>query len=94
MSALLGGEGSKDIARASFQNRKKKLTLQHPIVTPVRAQFPVTAAVYVSGHVIGLGVDPISACGIRYAASNCLLCQGASGPGELIILPNLHLSCS
>ena len=85
-------ESSKDNARASLQNRKKLLALHHAVVTPVRAPFPVIAVVHASGHVISLGVDLISACGIRYAVTNCLLCQGASGPRELITLSNLHFS--
>ena len=57
-----------DNARASLQNRGEILALQHAVVAPDRAPFPVIAAVH--GHVIGLGVDLISACDIRYAASN------------------------
>ena len=73
VSALLGSESSKDNARASLQNRKKLLALQHAVVTPVRVPFPVIAVVHASGHVIGLGVDLISACGIRYVVTNSLL---------------------
>ena len=69
-SELLGDDGSKDNARASSQNREEILALQHAVVDPDRAPFLVIAAVY--GHVIGLGVDLISACDIRYAASNSL----------------------
>ena len=69
---LLGGgdstDSSRDNARASLQTRKKILALQHAVAAPERAPFPVIAAVH--GHVIGLGVDLISACDIRYAASN------------------------
>ena len=54
-----------------LQNQKKILALQHAVVVPDRALFPVIAAVHASGHVIGLGVDLIYACDIRYSASNC-----------------------
>ena len=60
--------GGDDSARASLQIRKKVLAFQHAVAAPERAPFPVIAAVH--GHVIGLGVDLISACDIRYAASN------------------------
>ena len=58
----------RDNARASLQTRKNLLALQNAVAAPERAPFPVIAAVH--GHVIGLGVDLISACDIRYAASN------------------------
>ena len=61
-------DSSRDNARASLQTRKILLALQHAVAAPERAPFPVIAAVH--GHVIGLGVDLISACDIRYAASN------------------------
>jgi len=70
-ASVLGGDGadsSRDNARASIQTRKMLLAFQHAIGAPERAPFPVIAAVH--GHVIGLGVDLISACDIRYAASN------------------------
>ena len=71
-NVLLGGgdstDSSRDDARASLQIRKTILALQHAVAAPERAPFPVIAAVH--GHVIGLGVDLISACDIRYAASN------------------------
>ena len=57
-SALLGGDGSIDNAKASLQNREEILALQHAVVAPDRAPSPVIAAVH--GHVIGLGVDLIS----------------------------------
>ena len=67
-TTLLGGDGSRDNGRASLQNREEILALQHAVVAPDRVPFPVITAVY--GQVIGLGVDLISACDIRYAASN------------------------
>lgn len=48
--------------------RKKLLEFQQAIGAPERCPFPVIAAVH--GHVIGLGVDMISACDIRYAAAD------------------------
>ena len=48
--------------------RRTILAFQHSIRAPERAPFPVIAAVH--GPVIGLGVDIISQCDIRYAASN------------------------
>ena len=61
-------DSSMDSARTSIQTRKKLLALQHAVGAPERTPFPVIAAVH--GHIIGLGVDLISACDIRYAASN------------------------
>ncbi|KAF8154951.1 Delta2-dienoyl-CoA-isomerase [Crassisporium funariophilum] len=70
-AASLGGDGadtSRDNARAGLQFRKKVLSMQHSILAPERASFPVIAATH--GHIIGLGVDMIAACDIRYTASN------------------------
>ena len=71
-TSILGGGDStgsaRDNARASLETRKKLLAFQYAVAAPERAPFPVIAAVH--GHVIGLGVDLISACDIRYAASN------------------------
>lgn len=69
--AVIGENGSEttlDSARASLQTRKTLLAFQHAIGAPERAPFPVIAAVH--GHVIGLGVDLIGVCDIRYAAAN------------------------
>jgi len=44
------------------------IRFQRAIGAPERAPFPVIVAVH--GHVIGLGVDMISVCDIRYAASD------------------------
>ena len=57
-STLLGYDGSRDNARASLQNWEEILALEHAVVAPDRAPFPVIAAVH--GHVYGLGVDLIS----------------------------------
>ena len=48
--------------------RRTLLAFQKAIGAPERAPFPVIAAVH--GHVIGLGVDLIGVCDIRYAAAN------------------------
>lgn len=62
-------EGSQqDSARASLAMRGVLLEFQHAIGAPGRCPFPVIVAVH--GSVIGLGVDMISACDIRYAASD------------------------
>ncbi|GLB45550.1 putative enoyl-CoA hydratase/isomerase [Lyophyllum shimeji] len=59
---------SQDSARASLAMRKVIHEFQQAIGAPERCPFPVIVAVH--GPVIGLGVDLISACDIRYAASN------------------------
>lgn len=71
-------DSSRDNARASLQTRKTLLAFQHAIGAPERAPFPVIAAVH--GHVIGLGVDLISACDIRYAASNSIFSVKVGAP--------------
>lgn len=63
-----GADTSRDGARSSLAMRKKLLAFQHAIHAPERCPFPVISAVH--GHVIGLGVDMISACDIRYAAAD------------------------
>lgn len=55
-------------ARRAYYTRKFILDFQNFISAPERCHFPVIAAVH--GPVIGLGFDIISACDIRYAASN------------------------
>ena len=62
---------------------KKNLSLQHTVVAPDRAPFQIIQVTAVHWHVIGLGVDLISACDIRYAASNSVKV------GKLITLSNL-----
>lgn len=59
---------SQDPARASLAMRKVLHEFQHAIGAPERCPFPVIVALH--GPVVGLGVDLISACDIRYAASN------------------------
>jgi Delta3,5-Delta2,4-dienoyl-CoA isomerase len=61
-------DSKEDGARASIAMRKVLLEFQHAIGAPGRCRFPVIAALH--GPVIGLGVDLISACDIRYAASD------------------------
>ncbi|KAF5309764.1 hypothetical protein D9611_013577 [Ephemerocybe angulata] len=63
-----GADTTRDGARSSLAMRKKLLEFQYAIGAPERCPFPVIAAVH--GHVIGLGVDMISACDIRYAAAD------------------------
>ena len=84
----------RDNARASLQTRKNLLALQYAVAAPERAPFPVIAAVH--GHVIGLGVDLISACDIRYAASNSVFsiqvsCVSVSGKGGGRVLITIYL---
>jgi Enoyl-CoA hydratase/isomerase len=94
-SVLLGGGDSsadsstKDNARAFLQNRKTILALQHAVAAPERAPFPVIAAVH--GHVIGLGVDLISACDIRYAASNSVFSVKVGGDNHFVKFFNLGI---
>jgi len=59
-----GGDG----ARVGFRTRKYLTEFQYAIGAPERAPFPVIVALH--GHVIGLGVDIIGSCDIRYAASS------------------------
>lgn len=61
-------DSSQDAARASLAMRKVLLEFQHAIGAPERCSFPVIVAIH--GLVVGLGVDIISACDIRYAASS------------------------
>ena len=65
----MGANGPEvDSARASLAMRKDLLEFQHAIGAPGRCPFPVIVALH--GAVVGLGVDLISACDIRYAASD------------------------
>ncbi|KAF9559230.1 Delta2-dienoyl-CoA-isomerase [Agrocybe pediades] len=63
-----GSDTSVDTARASLATRKLLLAFQQAIGAPERCPFPVIAALH--GHVIGLGLDMIGICDIRYAASD------------------------
>ncbi|KAJ7134002.1 Delta2-dienoyl-CoA-isomerase [Mycena crocata] len=55
-----------DAARSSLATYHHLTEFQHALGTPERCAFPVIAAVH--GLVVGLGIDIISACDIRYAA--------------------------
>ncbi|KAM6488869.1 Delta2-dienoyl-CoA-isomerase [Amanita muscaria] len=59
---------STDTARSIIALREYLTEFQNAIGTPGHCPFPVIAACH--GHVVGLGVDIISACDIRYAASS------------------------
>jgi len=59
-------------ARRAYSMRNHILAFQRAINAPERCPFPVIAAVH--GPVIGLGLDIISACDVRYAASNATFC--------------------
>jgi len=54
-----------DVARQFLAIRKDIREFQHAIGAPERCPFPVIAAVH--GSVVGLGIDIISACDVRYA---------------------------
>ena len=57
-----------DPARRALQTRAFLLAIQHAVTATERCPFPVIAAVH--GAVVGLGIDIISACDVRYAASD------------------------
>ncbi|KAF8950120.1 Delta2-dienoyl-CoA-isomerase [Flammula alnicola] len=92
-AAALGSTSVLDNARTSLQKRKMILSFQSALGAPERAPFPVIAAVH--GHVIGLGVDLIAVCDIRYAASNTSFAIKevgiglAPGIGSLAYLPKI-----
>ncbi|PPR08073.1 hypothetical protein CVT24_010534 [Panaeolus cyanescens] len=71
-AAALGSDGSdsstQDSARTSLATRKTLLAFQRAIQAPERTPFPVIVAVH--GHTIGLAIDMIGPCDIRYAASD------------------------
>ncbi|KXN88377.1 Delta(3,5)-Delta(2,4)-dienoyl-CoA isomerase, mitochondrial [Leucoagaricus sp. SymC.cos] len=71
-ASVLGSEDTStskpDGARASLALHKLIQKFQDAITMPERAPFPVIAAVH--GPVIGLGVDIICACDVRYAAAS------------------------
>ncbi|KAF7367998.1 Delta-2 dienoyl-CoA isomerase [Mycena sanguinolenta] len=67
LADLSGGfGGGTDAARTSLSTYHRLKEFQHAIGAPERCPFPVIVAVH--GLVVGLGVDMISACDIRYAA--------------------------
>jgi len=67
-SGINGLAQGKDAARTALQTSKYLSEFQHAICAPERTPFPVIVALH--GHVIGLGIDLIGPCDIRYAASN------------------------
>jgi delta(3,5)-delta(2,4)-dienoyl-CoA isomerase len=64
--------GAPDPARRALDIRRLLLDFQRAIGAPERCRCPVIVAVH--GPVIGLGIDLISYCDIRYAASNATFC--------------------
>ncbi|TDL22425.1 ClpP/crotonase, partial [Rickenella mellea] len=61
---------SPDPARRAFVLRQHILRFQHAISAVERCPFPVIAAVH--GFALGLAIDIITACDIRYAASDAV----------------------
>ncbi|KAJ3712872.1 Delta2-dienoyl-CoA-isomerase [Lentinula raphanica] len=59
---------STDAARIALDFQRQIQPFQQAITAPERCLFPVIAAVH--GMIVGLGIDIISACDIRYAASS------------------------
>ncbi|KAI0069737.1 ClpP/crotonase [Panus rudis PR-1116 ss-1] len=57
-----------DPGRRALQTRQHVLAFQHAISATERCPYPVIAAVH--GIALGLSVDIVTACDIRYAASN------------------------
>ncbi|KAJ7242286.1 Delta2-dienoyl-CoA-isomerase [Mycena rebaudengoi] len=66
IAELGSSEAAADAARKSLATYHHLKEFQHAIGAPERCPFPVIVAVH--GLVVGLGVDIISACDIRYAA--------------------------
>ncbi|KAG2140506.1 Delta2-dienoyl-CoA-isomerase [Suillus bovinus] len=64
----LGANDTIDPARRALLIRDDVLDIQHAVTAPERCPIPVIAAVH--GIVVGLGIDIISACDVRYAASD------------------------
>jgi delta(3,5)-delta(2,4)-dienoyl-CoA isomerase len=62
----LSGGSPPDAARASLSTFWDITAFQHAVAAPLRCPFPVIAAVH--GMTLGVGVDMITACDIRYAA--------------------------
>jgi len=89
----LGSNANLDGARASLAKRDMILAFQAALGSVERASYPVIAAVH--GHCIGIGVDMIGPCDIRYAASNTKFSIKeidtglAPGIGTLAFLPNI-----
>ena len=57
-----------DPARAAFHIGHHIKEFQHAIAAPERCPFPVIVATH--GLALGLAIDIVSACDVRYAASN------------------------
>lgn len=64
----LSGATQIDGARSSLAMLRDIKDFQHAIGAPERAPFPVIVAVH--GLVLGLGIDIIAACDVRYAAES------------------------
>ncbi|KAG2097241.1 Delta2-dienoyl-CoA-isomerase [Suillus discolor] len=64
----LGSNNTTDPARRALLIRADILDIQHAVSAPERCPIPVIAATH--GLVIGLGIDLISACDVRYTASD------------------------
>ncbi|KAJ3569880.1 hypothetical protein NP233_g4765 [Leucocoprinus birnbaumii] len=96
-ASILGTENTSkpvaDGARASLSMHKLIQRFQDAITKPEKAPFPVIAAVH--GPVIGLGVDIMCACDIRYAAVNSVFAIKevdiglAADIGSLAYLPKI-----
>ncbi|KAF5346447.1 hypothetical protein D9756_010087 [Leucocoprinus leucothites] len=96
-ASVLGSENASitkpDGARASLGMHKLIQTFQDAITKPEKAPFPVIAAVH--GTVIGLGVDIMCACDVRYAAENSVFAIKevdiglAADIGSLAYLPKI-----
>ena len=71
-----------DAARRAYHTRNHILEFQHAITAPSRCPFPVIVAVH--GLAMGLGVDIISACDVRYASDDATFCikVRSSGPSS------------
>ncbi|KAJ8595362.1 Delta2-dienoyl-CoA-isomerase [Rhizopogon salebrosus TDB-379] len=82
-----------DPARRALLLRALILDIQHAVTAPERCPFPVIAAIH--GSVVGLGVDLISVCDVRYAASDAKFCIKevdiglAADGGSLAYLPKI-----
>ncbi|KAK0495445.1 Delta2-dienoyl-CoA-isomerase, partial [Armillaria luteobubalina] len=68
LASLSSSQPDDDSARVAVKHTKHIKTFQYAIGAPARCPFPVIAAIH--GAVLGLGVDIVCACDIRYAASN------------------------
>lgn len=90
-ATALGSNGTSDdgldTARTAFATRKMLEAFQRAIGAPERAPFPVIAALH--GHVVGLGVDLIGACDIRYAAENAVFSIKVRAHADLHIKSSL-----